>query len=58
MNDQTTENKLKPIKNPDFWEDQVQKRAYELYLARNGGPGNALEDWLRAETELEWKLNH
>jgi len=34
---ESAENKLKPIKDPDFWEDQVQKRAYELYLARNGG---------------------
>jgi hypothetical protein len=33
-------------------EDDIRKRAYEIYLARNGGPGSALDDWLRAEAEL------
>jgi hypothetical protein len=27
-------------------------RAYEIYLERGGAPGNALEDWTRAEREL------
>lgn len=27
-------------------------RAHELYLARGCGPGDALGDWLKAETEL------
>ncbi len=27
-------------------------RAYEIYLERNGAPGNPLEDWIRAEREL------
>lgn len=27
-------------------------RAYELYLARGGGEGLELEDWLSAEREL------
>jgi hypothetical protein len=30
----------------------VEQRAYELYLARGGGDGQAIEDWLIAETEL------
>lgn len=58
MKNQTTENKTFAGKRPDFWEEQIRNRAYELYLARNGGPGSALEDWLRAEAELEWKLSH
>lgn len=33
-------------------EDEIRKRAYEIYCARNGGPGNEMEDWLKAETEL------
>ena len=33
-------------------EEDIRKRAYELYLARNGGPGNEVGDWLRAEAEL------
>lgn len=30
----------------------IERRAYEIYLARNGAPGNAELDWLRAEIEL------
>lgn len=32
--------------------DQIAKRAYEIYLERNGAPGNPLEDWVRAEREI------
>jgi hypothetical protein len=32
--------------------DEIALRAYEIYLERNGAPGNALEDWVRAEREL------
>ena len=32
--------------------DRVAMRAYELYLARGGGDGLALDDWLAAEREL------
>ena len=31
---------------------QIQARAYEIYLARAGRPGNAESDWLQAEREL------
>lgn len=30
----------------------IQARAYEIYLARNGGEGDALSDWLQAEREI------
>jgi hypothetical protein len=33
-------------------EQKIAQRAYEIYLARNGAPGNPLEDWVRAEREL------
>jgi hypothetical protein len=33
--------------------DQIEARAYELYLQRGGEDGQALEDWLIAEKELE-----
>ena len=33
-------------------EEKIRLRAYELYLRRGAKPGNALEDWLRAESEL------
>ena len=32
--------------------DRIAMRAYELYLARGGNDGMALEDWLAAEREL------
>lgn len=33
-------------------EDEIRKRAYEIYLARDGRPGSEIEDWLKAEAEL------
>lgn len=33
-------------------EDDIRRRAYEIYLDRNGAPGNAEVDWLQAEMEL------
>lgn len=32
--------------------EEIQARAYELYLQRHGAPGDPLEDWVRAEREL------
>jgi hypothetical protein len=32
--------------------DRIALRAYEIYLQRNGAPGDPLEDWVRAENEL------
>ncbi len=37
-------------RQPD--EDDIRRRAYELYLERGGAPGQALDDWVRAEREL------
>lgn len=31
---------------------QIEVRAYEIYLERNGAPGNPTEDWVRAEREV------
>jgi hypothetical protein len=33
-------------------EDEIRRRAHEIYLRRNGKPGNAVLDWLEAEQEL------
>ena len=33
-------------------EEQIRARAFEIYLARNGGPGDADSDWAQAEREL------
>ena len=33
--------------------DDIRRRAYEIYLERDGLPGDELDDWLRAERELQ-----
>ena len=33
-------------------QDEIAKRAYELYLARGGEHGHDAEDWAQAESEL------
>ncbi len=38
--------------NPQPTEDEIRRRAYEIYCARNGGPGTEVDDWLKAEIEL------
>ncbi len=37
--------------------EEIALRAYHIYLERAGAPGNALEDWTRAERELQEKLS-
>lgn len=32
--------------------DRVRMRAYEIYLSRGAGDGDALSDWLQAEREV------
>jgi hypothetical protein len=39
-----------PAVRPTY--DEIARRAYEISLERNGGPGDALSDWLQAEREL------
>ncbi len=38
---------------PAITEDQIRRRAYEIYLRRNGRPGDPRSDWLQAEAELK-----
>jgi hypothetical protein len=38
-------------------EEQIRCRAYEIFLQRNGGPGDAHADWLQAERELTQELS-
>ena len=33
-------------------QDEIARRAYELYLERGGEHGHDVEDWQRAEAEL------
>jgi hypothetical protein len=32
--------------------EQIELRAYEIFLERNGAPGDPLADWVRAEREV------
>jgi hypothetical protein len=32
--------------------EEIALRAYQIYTERAGAPGNAFEDWTRAEREL------
>ncbi len=32
--------------------DRIRVRAYEISMARNGGPGDAVADWTQAEREV------
>ena len=43
-----------PGREPTF--DEIRQRAYEIYLARGGAPGNSTSDWLQAERELREEL--
>ena len=36
----------------DDLQEQVRKRAYEIYEQRAGSPGSEVEDWLQAESEI------
>lgn len=36
--------------------EQIRQRAYEIYLSRNGRPGNPEWDWQQAELELRARL--
>ena len=37
--------------------EEIALRAYQIYLERAGAPGNALEDWTRAQRELLGKTS-
>jgi hypothetical protein len=40
------------IVEPPTIEEEIRKRAYELFEARGKEEGRELEDWLRAEQEI------
>ena len=49
--------KLQELHQADVSHDEmwplIQARAYELFSARGGEPGHALNDWLQAEREID-----
>jgi Protein of unknown function (DUF2934) len=38
---------------PESRMNRIARRAHQLYEARGGNDGNALEDWLQAEREID-----
>lgn len=44
-------NKAKPS------QEDIRRRAYEIYSARGRADGKALDDWLTAEQELRFGAN-
>ncbi|MBS1786371.1 MAG: DUF2934 domain-containing protein [Acidobacteria bacterium] len=38
--------------SPEELQTKIAARAFEIYLARNGSPGDATSDWLMAEHEI------
>ena len=36
--------------------DDIARRAYQLYEQRGGAPGHELDDWLRAEVDVQERL--
>jgi hypothetical protein len=43
-----------PLREPTY--EQIQKRAYEIYLSRGATPGNPDWDWQQAELELKARI--
>lgn len=41
------------LKQPTITEDNVRRRAHEIYLKRGTNPGDEVGDWLQAERELQ-----
>ena len=46
-----TSTKIEPTQHEDL-QEQVRRRAYELYELRGKENGHDLEDWLQAESEV------
>jgi hypothetical protein len=40
------------IESKGLSKEAIAHRVYELYVQRRGAPGNATEDWFKAERQL------
>jgi hypothetical protein len=60
---QSTNVESKPVSSPANDQgrqeptDRVRLRAYEISQGRNGGPGDAMADWIQAEQEVAAQPN-
>jgi len=52
MKSNSQEQSVSPLKTPTDPQDQVRRRAYELYVERGKVDGFEVEDWLQAEAEF------
>ncbi len=43
---------IKPKPEEEPLEDQIRRRAQQLYESRNPSDGSAVDDWLQAEKEI------
>jgi hypothetical protein len=41
---------------PSNMEEQIRRRAYEIYLERGGNGGSPEQDWLRAQEEIRARM--
>jgi hypothetical protein len=41
---------------PQPTREDIERRAYEIYLERSGTEGCEMEDWLQAERELQRRM--
>jgi len=46
------ERELESKSEEQLTHEEIEKRAYEIYLNRRGEEGDALQDWLIAEEEV------
>jgi hypothetical protein len=42
-----------PQHDEPFLQERIRRRAYELYVQRGSQAGSELDDWLRAEAEIQ-----
>ena len=43
---------MRDTNEPIVKHEEIERRAYEIYLQRGGGGGRDLDDWFAAEQEL------
>jgi hypothetical protein len=53
----TAHAKVQPFPARQDLQEQTRRRAYEIYLRRGATPGDALQDWLEAESEVLGRLS-
>ena len=52
MNGENVEQIRDEMANDEQVRAKISQRAYEIYLSRGGEPGSAMDDWLKAESEV------